>query len=82
MYESASTYNGKWYQKDHTVEMRVKPTVSTANGTNSISNSGWTGSTPTPYSSNTHTVYYSSGNAFHLAGTSDGNIGATYDSEL
>ena len=82
MYEAASTYNGKWYQKDHTVEMRAKPTVSTANGTNGISNSGWTGSTPTPYSSNTHTVYYSSGNAFHLAGTSDGNIGATYDSEL
>ena len=82
MYESATTYNGKWYQKDHIVEMRAKPTVSTANGTNSISNSGWTGSTPTPYSSNTHTVYYSSGNAFHLAGTSDGNIGATYDSEL
>ena len=74
MYEAASTYNGKWYQKDHTVEMRAKPTVSTANGTNGISNSGWTGSTPTPYSSNTHTVYYSSGNAFHLAGTSDGNI--------
>ena len=82
MYEAASTYNGKWYQKDHTVEMRAKPTVSTANGTNGISNSGWTGSTPTPYSSNTHTVFYSSGNAYHLAGTSDGNIGATYDSEL
>ena len=82
MYESATTYNGKWYQKDHTIEMRAKPTVSTTNGTNSISNSGWTGSTPTAYSSNTHTVYYSSGNAFHLAGTSDGNIGATYDSEL
>ena len=82
MYESATTYNGKWYQRDHPVEMRIKPTVSTANGTNGISNSGWTGSTPTPYSSNTHTVYYSSGNAYHLAGTSDGNIGATYDSEL
>ena len=82
MYESATTYNGKWYQKDHTIEMRAKPTVSTTNGTNSISNSGWTGSTPTAYSSNTHTVYYSSGNAFHLAGTSDGNIGATYESEL
>ena len=82
MYEGASTYNGKWYQRDHPVEMRVKPTVSTANGTNGISNSGWTGSTPTPYSSNTHTVFYSSGNAYHLAGTSDGNIGATYDSEL
>jgi hypothetical protein len=81
MYESWDAYNGKQFQKTLVVTMRSTPTVSTANGTNGISNSGFTGTTPTPYASTDHVLYYASGD-FHLAGVSNGNIGATYTSEL
>ena len=82
MYESWTGPNGKIYQHNFITTMRAAPSVDYTNGTNSISNSGWGGATPTGHASVDHVLFHHGSTLFHLAGTSNGNIGITYDSEL
>ena len=82
MYESAAGPNGKMYQHNFVTTMRSAPSVVYTNGTHGISNNGWGGATPTGHASVDHVLFYHGSTLFHLGGTSNGNIGITYNAEL
>jgi len=82
MYESWTGPNGKIFQHNFITTMRASPTTVYTNGTNSISNSGWGGATPTGHASVDHVLFHHGSTLFHLGGTSNGNIGITYSAEL
>ena len=82
MYESWTGPIGKIFQHNFITTMRDSPTTVYTNGTNGISNSGWGGATPTGHASVDHVLFHHGSTLFHLAGTSNGNIGITFSAEL